>query len=437
MTADAAGRLAQGRPSVANTQSYVAACHAVGYQHPDLTAHGAQILDWYGGQDGLDLPALDGDCAVLRAAAGAAEEALRIERDGCVLLAAAWQGGSGSRAEEFTDRHCAAGEAVAGALRAAAEACEALRDRLWQLVDGKVDAAVSIDDRRAGERPAWLTAAGIVTGGGAERGEAVEVVTGQITPYVDTDIRTEWVDAMRSATASAAAAFDDTVRRLSGAPAAVFEVPGPLAPGPSPSVARIGVAPAAMTVPSAAPAFAPAAPPPVAEPEPAFTPAAPPPEPSVPQPPPPAVPPTPPALGGVPSAGVPAMPDVAGGLSGLAGQIADALGGLAGTTPDAPVDDPVPDRVDDDVPTADDPAEADDPEPVVDEPDDAGPEAVPIAEPAQGDAPAGEGGQPVAEPAVSDVEPVELPPPAPPEPETAGSQTPCEIAADELPQVGQ
>ena len=178
MTVDVAGRLSQGRPSVANTQAYVTACHAVGYQHPDLTAHGAQILDRYGEQDGLDLQALDGDCAVLRAAAGAAEEALRIERDGRALLAAAWRGGSGSRAEDFVDGHSAAGEAVAAALRAAAQACEALRDRLWHLVDAKVDAAVSIDDRRTAERPAWLSAAGIVTGGGADRAGAVEVVTG-------------------------------------------------------------------------------------------------------------------------------------------------------------------------------------------------------------------------------------------------------------------
>ena len=62
MTVDVAARLAAGRPSVSNTQAYVSACHAVGYQHPDLTAHGAQILEWYGGEDGLDLDALDADC---------------------------------------------------------------------------------------------------------------------------------------------------------------------------------------------------------------------------------------------------------------------------------------------------------------------------------------------------------------------------------------
>ncbi|TGD86683.1 hypothetical protein BayCH28_15610 [Mycolicibacterium sp. CH28] len=439
MSADAAARLAQGRPAVANTQSYVSACRAVGYQHPDLTAHGAQILDWYGGQDGLDLQVLDADCTLLGAAADAAEEALRIELTGCGLVASAWEGGSGSRAADFADRHCVAGESVASALRAAAKACDALRDRLWQVVDAKVDAAVSIDDRRGGERPAWLTAAGIVTGGGADRAGAVEVVTGQITPYVDTDIRTEWVAAMRSAAASVATAFDDTVRRLTASPAAVFEVPGQLAAAPPAPPAPMAETPARMTVPSAVPAVAPSAPlpaddsalPPTLPETPPQAAAAPPPPPAAPSPPPAAMA-EPPALGAVPSAGMPAMPtmpDVGGGLSGLAAQIADALDGLTGGGSDAPVDTPSPDAGTEDPAGSEDPTETEDPaetndgpEPVTDEPDDAAPEAVPIGEPA-----------------ASAAEPSELPASPPPaeEPEEAGSQTPCEIAADELPQVGQ
>lgn len=75
-----AERLAEGRPAAEHTQSYVRACHLVGYQHPDLTAYPAQIHDWYGSEDGLDLHALDADCAQLRAAASVLMEALRMER---------------------------------------------------------------------------------------------------------------------------------------------------------------------------------------------------------------------------------------------------------------------------------------------------------------------------------------------------------------------
>jgi hypothetical protein len=43
------------------------ACHALGYQHPDLTAHGSQVAGWYESEVGLDLRVLDGDIAELRA----------------------------------------------------------------------------------------------------------------------------------------------------------------------------------------------------------------------------------------------------------------------------------------------------------------------------------------------------------------------------------
>ena len=65
---DVAARLAEGRPAAERTQTYVQACHAVGYQHPDLTAHGSQVLDWYDTETGLDLRVLDDDSAALSAA---------------------------------------------------------------------------------------------------------------------------------------------------------------------------------------------------------------------------------------------------------------------------------------------------------------------------------------------------------------------------------
>ncbi len=263
MTFDVAACLDQGRPSVSHTQTYVAACHALGYQHPDLTANGAQVIEWYGAEDGMDLAVLDADCARLRSAANAAEEALGLERDAAAALAAAWAGESGSAAGDFVDRHCAAATAVAAVLRDAADSCAALRDALWRLVGDKVHAAVTIDDRRAEARPAWLAAAQTVMSGAADRAEATDVVTHQITPYVDADIRTDWLGAMRAATTSVAAAYDDALNRLHAHAPAVFDVPGQLGPPmPDPPRATTPVtpAPAAITVPAAAPAESPAPP---------------------------------------------------------------------------------------------------------------------------------------------------------------------------------
>jgi hypothetical protein len=430
MTVDVAARLAAGRPSVSNTHAYVSACHAIGYQHPDLTAHASQILEWYGDEDGLDLHALDADCALLRAAAAAADEALRVSGDGRAAMSAAWQGESSSVAIDFIDRHCAAGAAVARSLHAAVGACEMLRDSLGRLVDEKVGAAVSIDDRRAGERPAWLAAAATVTSGGAGREEAVEIVTQQITPYVDTDIRTEWLTAMRSATASVVAAYEDALRQLNGSPAAYFEVPGQLGspPAPTPEVPR-----AAATVPAAAVL------PPAAEPAPVSSLSIPDAAAVQPLPPTPvAEPPAPPSIAGGAPAGAPAMPGVTGGLSGLVGQIADALGGLFEGIPDS--------AAADDLPELDDPVDQegdqDESEPDDDVAETEVKEAVPEDVPESADEPAITNAQPAdAVPAPPPPEqppdPTEQPPDPPEQPEQPDEQTPCEIAADELAQVGQ
>ena len=430
MTVDVAARLAAGRPSVSNTQAYVSACHAVGYRHPDLTAHRAQILEWYCGEEGLDLQALDADCALLRAAAVAADDAVQVARDGQAALSAAWQGESGSVAADFVGRHCAAGSAVAEALHAAAEACEVLRDTLGRLVDEKVNAAVSVDDRRVAERSAWLAAAATVTGGGAARDEAVEIVTHQITPYVDADIRTEWLTAMRSTTDAAAAAYQDAVERVNATAPVYFEVPGQWG---TPTVAPSAAAPAAVsTVPAAAaPVVSGPDLPPVDAPAPA--PLASSPDTAAPQ----ALPPAPlpeaqAGLGAATPTGMPALPDAAGGLSGVIGQIADALGGLF---------DGLPDSSGDDLPELEDPVEPDDEDEAKDdvvEPDmeEDVPEEVPAEEAGVEEPP------PVEEPAAAGAlspppEPHPLAAEAPLPAEPPDEQIPCEIAADELAQVGQ
>lgn len=437
MTFDVAACLDQARPSVAHTQTYVSACHTLGYQHPDLTANGAQVLGWFGAEDGMDLAVLDADCARLRRAASAAEEALALERDAAAALAAAWSGESASAAAYFVDRHCSAAMAVTAVLRNAAESCAALRDTLWRLVGDKVHAAVAIDDRRAEVRPAWLTAAQTVMSGAPERTEAADVVTDQITPYVDADIRTDWLAAMRTAMTSVAGAYDDALNRLSTQATTHFDVPGQLAPpmpdrpGSTPTVTR---PPAAATVPAAAAVEPPA--PWAVSPHVAAAPA-PPPDPvgaDVPVPPP--VPPMPltqtPGMGGaLPS--VPAAPDLGGGLSGLAGQIAQALDGLFTGQADASADLPAPDPADPGVdepkgePPVQDPkdveAETDSPEQVPDEStgtDETDTEPTPEDLPAEAAPPA-----PAAEP------------PPPVALEQAEEPTPCQIAADELPQVGQ
>ncbi len=449
---DVDARLAEGRPAVENVGDYVWACHLLGYQNPDLTLHSAQVRDWYASEDGLDLRALEADRAALESVATAADGARHLQERQLDALSDAWRGLGGDASREFLLRHGEASAAAASAVRNAVGALSALRDDLWHAVDEKVASVVAIEDRRQGERAQWQAATQTVTTGAGDLAVASELIDQQVKPFVDNDIRSDWLGAMQKAMAAVAAAFDAATGAMTGELRANFDVPGdlgpsPLAPSPagSPGVAEVaGTAPAgwstsALSVPPASsPMTSPAFP---ATPE--LAPAAPV----------PAVPSAAPAAS-APTSAMPSMPSMpplgemggglpggAGGLAGLGSQFADAIGSLLngsdGALPDPPeLDDEV---LDPDVPA---PGDDEDPEAESDE------EADDLAE---NDKPSGESVDACAED--EDVEeppppdPAPAPPPAPvppPEPvvdppppaDALGAETPCEIAADELPQAG-
>ncbi|HEV7854176.1 MAG TPA: hypothetical protein VGP27_22880, partial [Mycobacterium sp.] len=179
---DVAARLAEGRPAVDNIGEYVWACHLLGYQNPDLTLHTAQVRDWYGSEDGLDLRALDADRAALDAVAAAADSARQLQEQQVGALAGAWQGRGGDASREFLLRHGAASAAAASAVRDAVDALAVLRDDLWHAVDDKVAGAVTIDDRRQAQRAEWLTATRTVTTGAGDRAAASELIDQQVKP---------------------------------------------------------------------------------------------------------------------------------------------------------------------------------------------------------------------------------------------------------------
>jgi hypothetical protein len=443
---DVPTRLAEGRPAVEHTQTYVRACQALGYQQPDLTARPSQVGDWYDTEAGLDLRVLDGDTAELRAAVTAIEEALWVQRTQVTELAAAWRGSGAESATRFLQRHCDLAAEVAAHVRAAAEHCATLRDDVWQSVDGKVATTVAIDERRAAERSTWLAAAHAVTAGAGDRSAAEVVVHREVIPYVDNDIRNDWLAAMSSANASVAASYDTAIHALASTREVCFGIPGDLGPSWTPAFGeRSGV--------DAAPAVSlPASPMPTV---PAAAPGFPPPIPEVPQ----ELPATgdavstPPALAdplgddaGLSSGagGLGGLGGMTGGIGGVVGSIVDSIGSLLGSLagglggdPDAG-DDPL-DLDDADDPLGDEDAEdADAVKPDGEEPpstDNVVPEAPVIENPPTAAEVAGE-------PAAQQVDvPSDAPPPAEQSPPATAppvdGSTPCEIAEDQLPQVGQ
>ena len=383
-----AARLAQGERALSHTETYVAACQRVA----TIPLTPERVDELYRAEDGLRLTALDADGAALAAAAAAAAAALDIERGAVGALSAAWQGGTGSAAMDFLNRQYESAAQVVSSLRMAADTLRGLRAELTTLLDAKIDAAVRIDDRRAGARGRWLTEARAVLDGVAGDA-AIAVVRQEIAPYVAADIAGDWVTAMTSATGSVRAAYDGAIRSLNERAAARFEFPAmPTAGAPPVHAARSRPAPAPAV--------------PASVPESATVPAA------------SAAPPAAPAMGALP-ADFAAMP--------------------APSWPQ-PLTDTPPLRKKRD-------AESDGTTPDEKKSDDEQVEAAPTS--------GSETAQPVplppppAEPIVAQEVPNPPPPPEPPPPPAAEAaaetpadtaadeRTPCEIAADELPQVGE
>ncbi|RZT18692.1 hypothetical protein EV589_2952 [Mycobacterium sp. BK558] len=489
---DVPGRLAQGRPAVDTVAQYVWASHQVGYQHPDLTLHAGQLRDWYDTEDGMNLTALQQDCATFDAAVRAADEALAVQERQLAALPAAWEGVGAQASQDFLQRHGVAAAGVAAAVRTAAEALRRLSEQLWQAVDAKVDAVVAVEADVGAARADWLAASAAVISGVGDRAAAAELVDSAVKPFVDSRIRTDWLSAVQSGGAAVADAYQGATAEIRAGSHARFEIPGDLgptppspmhreipAPGPAPAPALAAPAPAAApvapmpTMPSAwEPPPPPAAAAPLAAPPAPASAAAPvapmPTMPSAWEPPPPpaaaaplADPPAPDPM--APAMGAP-MPDLGGGGlgsglgggglgSGLGGgalpavgqRFADALSGLlgGGGTSDAGLE-----PAELEPPQLDPPEPADKEEPEEDEPEED--EAEEDAADDEDEATDEESEDPPVESVesvepVEPVEPVETPPPTPPPPPPPAEplpplddeRTPCAIAADEVPQVGE
>ena len=238
---DVAGRLAEGQPAVDNFANYVWACRLLGYQNPDLTSHASQVRDWYSGEDGLDLRALHADWVSLQAAVAATQGALRLQDDQLAALSSAWQGRGAEASREFLVRHADTSAVAAAAVRSAADALSVLRDNLWQMIDSKVAATLAIDERGHAHRGDWLAAAQTVTTGVGDRAAASEMIDQEVKPFVDNDIHSEWISAMRTTTASVAASYAAAAAGLAAEPAAVFQVPGDLGPSWVPTPSEVSV----------------------------------------------------------------------------------------------------------------------------------------------------------------------------------------------------
>lgn len=451
------GMLAAGAPAAEVMTEYVRACRRLGHSVPEP----AHLHAAYTAEEGLDLQALDDDHRTLSEALAAVEEALVLQEQARRALVAAWRGAGAVAAADHLGRHTETAATVVDGLHGSVTALGELRNRLWQLIDAKVDSTQGIEAR--GTRAEWLSAARTVTTGAGDRAGASEMVDMQVAPFVANDIALDWVSAMRDTESAIRQAYRDAAAVIAAQASVVFERAGlsgaiPVAAETvSAPVARGSVVPAGF-VAGPAPADAAPAQMPVG---PAVAPAVLPVAATAAPPTPPLPPPTTPvgadplaaAAAPIPAAAAPLGSGLSG-LSGLGQSFADMLGGLLGSGGGlgeslGAADDLNP-ALDDDPGDAerdeltDQEADEDEEDRDGEEPDEDEPlEGDTPAEKSAGPAEAGAPTEPVAPVAVppEPVVPTPVPEPladpavaAPAEPVPA--DTPCEIAADELPQAG-
>lgn len=483
---DVAGRLSEGERALMVLGEYVSACQVLGLPSP------WPLVELYRAESGLDLDALSADARSLDAAVVVAQDALRLQGNGYRQLTAQWSGTGGDAAGGFLRSLTVAAEDVVMHLQRSAQALATLRDELWRAVDAKVDAVLRTEERAAGHRDQWSAASHAVLAGAGDMSAASEIVDQQVKPFVLGAVSADLMPALQAASDTVAVAYDSAIAAVT--PVALsFPVPVVLSPDwtaqtPSspplpPAQAYHAAAAAPFGALGAAAGWTPSAPPVSAEPfatpsaspvpaEPVTAPAAS--TPGAPE----------PALGTAAAtpaaAGLPGDLGSGSGIGGLGQQLTDAIGGalgsMAGLVPGGSglggldnIRDGLGDELGigadrtDNGPETDDAADDD----ADDEPDDSETEDADEVDAAKSDAADGE--DVAGEAATSDAAdadaaesgavdgpglPSQPPVPTPPPPVTdpvpttpplepvaaqpdPTTKTPCEIAADELPNVGE
>lgn len=450
---DAAARFCDGLAAVDELQTYVDSCGLTGYR----------LREAYGGEDGLDLRALDADAASLGAAVDRAEEGARLARTQAAALLDGWHGAGGEQAARFLARHADAADRLVSAVRAAAHGCAALSEDLWRVLDARVARTESVAGTA---EKGWLDAARSALAGSPDSGGAA-IVESRVKPFVHNVILGDWITAMRQADDAARAAYHRAMVALDGAGPVSFGTPGPMAPMAAPPTAPCasaypdtwavaGSVPAAAPVQNSAPVPSPAGAPPDVASGPVPVTAWGPPDGT-------GVSPPGPALGSLPPASLPGADGVSGlgtfGRHGADGGWPGGVGEFGGAdgpgTPEpgsadshrsaqdagraadqGSAEDPGDAAASDSAESSGDAAEADE-SGSSDSSDDS--DSADDSENPVGSGDSGEDGGPTQSGASE--EPTAPPDPGPPPPvvpvpAAEPASTPCEIAADELPQVG-
>lgn len=147
---DVDGRLNEGLPNVNHSQSLTSTAHKHGFNNPDLTANESQLLDWYKLDEGMDLGKLTSDAQLFGSAVTKMSDAAETQHTQTNKLKGLWEGDGAEAANTFIKTHNTTADSVVKEFGLVQTGLGSLRDALWRIVDGKVQTAISVD----GEAPA-------------------------------------------------------------------------------------------------------------------------------------------------------------------------------------------------------------------------------------------------------------------------------------------
>lgn len=198
--------------------------------NPDLTANERQLFDWYDMDAGMDLNKLGADLELFKSAVTTMKSAAERQHGQLQQLMGMWEGKGSEAANQFLRTHNSTADAVTKEFGQVSTGLDGLRETLWTIVDLKKQASTMVDGLVT-DRASFDSAVATYKTGTGDRSVADETNATKIGPHVQQNIEGKWLPAMKAAWGKGGEAYDTFTSALKQElPAEFKNPPGQLGP---------------------------------------------------------------------------------------------------------------------------------------------------------------------------------------------------------------
>lgn len=226
----------EGIQAIANSQNYTTTAirgngkSPVTITNPDLTANERQLFDWYDMDAGMDLNKLGADLELFKSAVTTMKSAAERQHGQLQQLMGMWEGKGSEAANQFLRTHNSTADAVTKEFGQVSTGLDGLRETLWTIVDLKKQASTMVDGLVT-DRASFDNAVATYKTGTGDRSVADETNATKIGPHVQQNIEGKWLPAMKAAWGKGGEAYDTFTSALTQElPAEFKNPPGQLGP---------------------------------------------------------------------------------------------------------------------------------------------------------------------------------------------------------------